>query len=44
MKMNEEGIPCSGTTDVEGAVTKPDTVGPRDDMKSEGGLVRMLLF
>ena len=28
--MDGEGIPCSRTTDVEGAVTKHDTVGPRD--------------
>ena len=44
--MNGEDITCSRTTDVEGAVTKPDTVGPEtwDDMKSEEMLVRMLLF
>ena len=30
--MNGEGIPCSRTTDVEGEVTKPDTVGPRDQV------------
>ena len=28
--MNGEGIPCSRTTVVEGAVTKPDTMGTRD--------------
>ena len=28
--MNGEGIPRSRTIDVEAAVTKPDTMGPRD--------------